>query len=386
MRKEYMVLGALVLALIVFDVVAFSLVTPNSLFEQNSSLDASESEPAIEQAETAPIEQESNDLEVEELSAETEPDSAPEPECDSNNLDLCESESECSDIGRYWYDGECNSEEEIEEPECDSDNLDLCSESECSDIGRYWYDGECNSEEEIETEIVRIASWNLGVFDQNKSNNETLTDRYVEIIEDYDVVFVQGIQDNGAFDDLCDLISDYSCEVSSETGRVGEKERYGVIYDQDLVDYDNMEEFYPDTDDRWEWPPIRVTFYIGDYELFIYSVHVKSSDAVDEISELEDLVEDEADEEDNIIILGDLSASCDEYDRDEEDDFSDWDWVIDDNDDTTSSEDSDCAYDRIIINDNVKDSHIDEGIEEDIEEDESAHYLVWIELEVETNS
>ncbi len=35
--------------------------------------------------------------------------------CDSNNLDLCTGNSECTDAGGYWYDGVCNEEDEEEE-------------------------------------------------------------------------------------------------------------------------------------------------------------------------------------------------------------------------------------------------------------------------------
>ena len=107
------------------------------------------------------------------------PEPEPEPVCDLENLNLCTNDSECTAAGGYWYNNVCNSEPLFEsEPEpvippdipptdtttppedgvepgpvCDSENLDLCvDESECTEAGGYWYDSVCNIEPEPEPE------------------------------------------------------------------------------------------------------------------------------------------------------------------------------------------------------------------------------------------
>jgi hypothetical protein len=46
-------------------------------------------------------------------------------ECDAENLDICTSAGDCEGAGGYWYDGNCNQEEEaaesIEEESADSE-------------------------------------------------------------------------------------------------------------------------------------------------------------------------------------------------------------------------------------------------------------------------
>lgn len=73
--------------------------------------------------------------------------SSVEEECDEDNLDLCESQSECDDADGYWY----NDDEECleEEPECDDDYLSFCDNvDDCLDADGYWYDKECHEDEE----------------------------------------------------------------------------------------------------------------------------------------------------------------------------------------------------------------------------------------------
>ena len=68
------------------------------------------------------------------------------------------------------------------------------------------------------------------------------------------------------------------------------------------------------------------------------------------------------------------------YDEDNIDHFLEWYWVTTNNDDTTVG-DSDCSYDRIILNDGVSFEYVDDGIyKERITKEVSDHYLVWVEI------
>jgi len=72
------------------------------------------------------------------------------PVCGPDNLELCESESECSSSGGYWYGGysdKCN--KYAQDAKCDSEHVGLCRTSgTCLDAGGYWYGSECNEGEE----------------------------------------------------------------------------------------------------------------------------------------------------------------------------------------------------------------------------------------------
>ncbi|MEA3293084.1 MAG: putative metal-binding motif-containing protein [Patescibacteria group bacterium] len=83
-----------------------------------------------------------------------------EPVCDSENLDLCDTQELCEGVSLYWYDGSCNLESEIVEPICSAERLDLCgSETECQAVSGYWYDDACNAEEETPACVV---DWQCG--------------------------------------------------------------------------------------------------------------------------------------------------------------------------------------------------------------------------------
>jgi len=53
--------------------------------------------------------------------------------------------------------------------------------------------------EHYDSETIKIANWNLQVFGQTKANNLGLMQIYSEIIEDYDIIFVQEIKGSTFF-------------------------------------------------------------------------------------------------------------------------------------------------------------------------------------------
>lgn len=67
--------------------------------------------------------------------------------CDKEHLDLCDNESDCNDVGGYWYDDKCNVEEQVAVVDCSADYLDLCDQAECESLaGDYIWDldiGKC---------------------------------------------------------------------------------------------------------------------------------------------------------------------------------------------------------------------------------------------------
>lgn len=229
-------------------------------------------------------------------------------------------------------------------------------------------------------DTIKIANWNLQIFGQSKASNENLMQTYSSIIDDYDIIFIQEIRDksNTAFPRLCARLTNYSCTVSSRAGRTSSKEQYGIIY-KNGINITGFNDFNPDTQDRWERPPIRTSFNINGYPLTIYNIHSKPEDVQSELDFLEDVVVDSG----NIILLGDLNADCTYYNNEKQTEFDSWHWLIKDNEDTTSSN-SNCAYDRIILNSDAYEEYKSDGIyKKEITIDVSDHYLVWVELKLE---
>jgi len=233
---------------------------------------------------------------------------------------------------------------------------------------------------------IKIANWNLQIFGTTKASKPDLLNTYASIIDDYDIIFIQEIRnkDQLAFPNLCRLLPDYDCRVSDRAGRSSSKEQYGVIYKRD-IEIIEFRDFTSGHQDKWERPPIRASFRIDDYEVMIYNIHTRPDDVENEMFELEKLVmtPNFRVSDNNVIVLGDLNADCSYYDNPSEPDFEDnWNWIIKDNEDTTVKS-TDCAYDRIILNDNAYEEYKDDGIyTTEITEDVSDHYLVWVEVEI----
>jgi len=267
-------------------------------------------------------------------------------------------------------------EVEDENPECDFKHLELCLEdSKCNEAGGFWNSGVCELEPEVKTQDIEIASWNLDNFGDRKADNDSLMDAYSDVIGRYDIIFVQGIkdEDGSAFDDLCLELGDYECMNSSRTDS---GDQYGLFYG-DGIEVVNWKDFNIDGEDRWGRPPVEVTFMIDDYELVVYVVDIVSDRAETEIDYLEDVVRTGG----NVIVLGSMYAGCGLYDLDNKD-FNDWDWKIGDGEDTTV-DGGDCAYDRIIVNDDLDEEYDDSGVDKKgIGAEVSDHYLVWVEIDV----
>jgi len=230
-----------------------------------------------------------------------------------------------------------------------------------------------------DAETIKIANWNLEIFGQAKASNSELMNFYSSVIDDYDIIFIQEIRDKEetAFPKLCLMLQNYSCLSSSRAGRTNSKEQYGIIY-KNGINLTNFYDYNPDDKDRWERPPVRTDFKINNYQITIYNIHTKPDDVQAELDYLEDVVITTG----NVIIIGDLNADCTYYNNAKETEFDNWNWVISDSEDTTSGN-SNCAYDRILLNSDAKEGYKSSGIyKKEITPEISDHYLVWVEMKI----
>ena len=228
---------------------------------------------------------------------------------------------------------------------------------------------------------VSIAAWNMQVFGRAKAENGTLMEKYADLIGDYDMMLIQEIRDETgtAFSELCSLLPKYSCLTSSRSGRTSSKEEYGVIYKRDRIRIVSYRDLNPDPLDRWERPPLALEIKAGSENsssVFIYVLHAKPSDVDSELAHLENLIGNSSEP---TILIGDLNADCSYYSREESQAFEEWNWLISDEEDTTSGK-TDCAYDRIILNNRAYPFQSGYGIEKSITPDMSDHYVVWVKL------
>jgi len=231
--------------------------------------------------------------------------------------------------------------------------------------------------EEPSDDYLSLANWNLQIFGISKASDQELMNDYASIISDYDIVFIQEIRDSSgtAFNQLCSLMNGYTCEVSSRAGRTQSKEQYGIIY-KNYISLENFVDYNPDSLDRWERPPVKATFNVNNYTFSVYNLHAKPSEVQMELRGLQNIVSNNGNE----VIIGDLNADCTYYDAYYGTEFDSWNWVISDYEDTTVSS-TDCAYDRIILNDDAYEEYVSSGIRtQGITSDHSDHYLVYAEI------
>jgi len=239
----------------------------------------------------------------------------------------------------------------------------------------------CVSEEpsmEVDDDYISIANWNLQVFGPTKASKGYILDFYDEKLSEYDIIFVQEIRDSSgkAFNKLCKKFEGYNCVITDREGRTSSKEQIGVIYKKDLTLRSIIT--LPDPDDVWERSPVMVKFEVKDYNFTIYNTHLKPDDVYREINALEDIIVNEG----NVMVLGDLNADCSYYDEEKDEAFDEWFWLIYNEEDTTVS-DADCAYDRIIVNeDMVNEIDYPKIDSEGITKEYSDHYIVSIEVDV----
>lgn len=225
---------------------------------------------------------------------------------------------------------------------------------------------------------IKIANWNLQIFGITKSSNPNLMSQYAGEIAKYDIVFIQEIRDstNTSFSDLCRLLPDYKCDISSRAGRTQSKEQYGLIVKKNITIL-SFEDLNPDIADRWERPPIKVVFGLNNYSVTVFNIHIDPDNVSYELTQLEYVAKKE---QGYVMVIGDLNADCDYYNPVDAPEFKDWAWIVKDTDDSTVGA-SNCAYDRIIINQNLKrDKYVTYGVDSSITSDLSDHRAIFLEL------
>ncbi|VVC00132.1 Endonuclease/Exonuclease/phosphatase family protein [uncultured archaeon] len=223
--------------------------------------------------------------------------------------------------------------------------------------------------------VFRIASWNLQAFGDSKASDSNLLNYYASKMRDYNIVVVQEIRDadGSAFKKLCALLPDYNCLASSRAGTTSSKEQYGIIFrGAGILEQHDYNE--PGFRMKFERPPFAVKFRLGQHTFTVLILHAKPSDVERELENLQALADSLGGE---VIVLGDLNADCDYYGEDSGAAFSNWLWAIPDSEDTTVSPNTDCTYDRIILNGEAKVGFVGYGVMNDVNSDASDHYLVW---------
>jgi len=225
-----------------------------------------------------------------------------------------------------------------------------------------------------ETGNLSIACWNLQIFGPSKASNETLLYYYAEKLDDYDIFIIQEIRDisGTAIEALAEKLPAYEYIISNRAGQSSSKEQYAVFYNDRAALIDSYD-YHAEYQEDMQRPPLKVTFISNNWTFTLYTIHTQPDNVPGELSILETIVGNPTGD---TIILGDLNADGSYYSEDNIVQFTDWNWAITNDLDTTVAA-SDNTYDRIIINDATGNNFLSVGVMDDVTKSQSDHYLVY---------
>jgi deoxyribonuclease-1-like protein len=170
---------------------------------------------------------------------------------------------------------------------------------------------------------IRIATVNLGPFDQHKMNKQHVVDRLVEVIRQFDIVAVQDVRarDQGILLQFVEQINadgqHYDFATPPNVGRDLVEQYSAFLFDRATVQIDRGT-VYPvkDPAERFRREPLVASFQTRGpdaaetFTFTLINVHIDPSHA-DELDLLDDVfraVRDDGRGEDDVILLGDLGT------------------------------------------------------------------------------
>ncbi|CAG0881324.1 unnamed protein product [Cyprideis torosa] len=185
------------------------------------------------------------------------------------------------------------------------------------------------------------------------------------IVNDYDAVAIQEIRDidESALQVFLDALN-YESEFmytnvsSPRLGRTSYKEQYALVYKPSSIQVLETYVYEDEAEDIFEREPfaMKVVSNLSDEPPFaLIVVHMKPDDAVAELDKMPDVIDIvmERFAVEDMLLVGDFNSDC-SYVTD-----SDWDlislwtqdrftWLVDNDEDTTVRESTNCAYDRMV--------------------------------------
>lgn len=170
---------------------------------------------------------------------------------------------------------------------------------------------------------IRVASFNIQVFGEQKINNPQVMPIIVEILRNFDVIAIQEIRSQ---QDIMPLLIDmlnadgrfhYDYVIGPRLGRSHSKEQYAFVFDRSTIEVDRTQLYtVDDPDDLLHREPLVGWFRAraGEpaFTFSLVNVHTDPDEVDRELDVLDDVfyaVRDDARREDDVIMLGDFNAN-----------------------------------------------------------------------------
>jgi endonuclease/exonuclease/phosphatase family metal-dependent hydrolase len=237
---------------------------------------------------------------------------------------------------------------------------------------------------------INIASWNIRDFGKTKAQNNAKIAVIGVILSQYDVIAIQEISNIREQSDPGCPRNEDSCPGNKQCGLIEDSlnralkayedrdyrflfspqvkdERYLFIYDANKVNALDAGTLVIDYSDDPEMPicdldaegnmvrqPFYATFKAGDFDFTLVTAHTKPDKNISELQALELFyrdIENLDSGQNDVILLGDLNADCSYLPTASPITLKhpEYFWVVEDGQDTTVTDTTDCAYDRIIF-------------------------------------
>ncbi|XP_067648775.1 deoxyribonuclease-1-like [Haliotis asinina] len=257
-----------------------------------------------------------------------------------------------------------------------------------------------------QNQTLRFGAFNIQIFGKTKASKPDVMETIRKIISTYDVMLVQEIRQKSGecMEQLLDLLNtnastQFAYIASPRLGRTRSKEQYAYYYKTDKVKIVDTR-LYNDSSDLFEREPYSVLTEVNTVEgdvlrMGLTGVHIKPDDAVHELQAMEAVYNDtkNAFNTKNMIIMGDMNADCSYVKKSElssiklfNDTKTFWSLIGDLADTTTSN--TDCAYDRIVVAGPDLERHVvayqtedfgaEYGLTQEQEMAVSDHFPVWV--------
>lgn len=255
------------------------------------------------------------------------------------------------------------------------------------------------------TSKIRIASFNIQVFGESKRSKPEVVSVLARTVRKFDIVAIQELRDDTEttlpyFVNYINTFPGpkYAAISSPRLGRTASKENYAFIYNTETIGFvEGSNRTFVDppagTDtDLFQREPFMAAFTSGNMSFALIVIHTDPEETGSELDSLKLVLADAASTfpEKGLIALGDMNADCDYLKAGEPAWLrNDYFWVVPDSADTTTKS-TDCAYDRIILDQQAKSSfdgswgvyRFDTEFSLDANQTEavSDHYPVWAEF------
>ncbi|MEP1740180.1 MAG: endonuclease/exonuclease/phosphatase family protein [Kangiellaceae bacterium] len=250
---------------------------------------------------------------------------------------------------------------------------------------------------------IKIATFNIQSFGKTKAGKPEVMKELASVIRKYDLVAIQEIKNKAGVvptQFLTEINSDgsqYAFVISERGGKEPDdqssQEQYAYYFNTSTIKVLKDVGLYDDSvNDFFQREPYVVRFAAtqGNLKFVLATIHTKPEEAVAEIKAMHDALvwaQEQFTDEEDFIALGDFNAGCNYASPSDLSDLKitlDYNWIVPHEADTNFSANSSCAYDRIVVTEDVLEDFTNMwGVDTSVSNKKvSDHFPVWFELKV----